>query len=362
MVRTLLYLLMAAAGGSLFAWLQIPAGFLIGSLLVGVFYRLQIGELTLPPYVFPFAMALIGANIGLTMELSMFAEVASYFIPLTISLVAILVGSWMLSRLLVRYSTLDSKTALFCCVPGGASVMLALSEEYGADQRIVAAFQSARVVIVVLAIPLLAGLMASLTGAGDGANTAVSVPDTGTEGISFFPGFQFLCVLAMMALALFLAKVAKIPAAQFLYAMLIAFLVNQFVLPIGSLPTDVVGFGQILLGATIGLRFDRTALKQLKKIGWLSIGILMMFLVITFAISLLFFFLTPLDYVTSMLSMSPGGAPQMSSTAAVLNLDASVVASVQLVRLLIIFLLLPLITPYLVAGHRDRSTVPPKKS
>ncbi|HEU5140057.1 MAG TPA: AbrB family transcriptional regulator [Bacillales bacterium] len=348
MFRTLLYLLAAGAGGCLFAWLQVPAGFLIGSLLVGVFYRLRIGELSLPPYVFPFALALIGANIGLTMKLSMFAEVASYFIPLIISLVAILLGSWLLSRLLARFSTLDPKTALFCCVPGGASVMLALSEEYGADQRIVAAFQSARVLVVVLAIPLLAGLMAGLTGAGGGTHAAASASDTSTGVVSFFPGFRFLCVLAIMALGLGLAKVVKIPAAQFLYAMLIAFLVNQFVVPLGSLPTGVVGFGQILLGANIGLRFDRTALLQLKKIGWLSTGILMMFLVLTFAISLIFYFLTPLDYVTSMLSMSPGGAPQMSSTAAVLNLDASIVASVQLVRLLIIFLLLPVVIPYLV--------------
>ncbi|HET7616787.1 MAG TPA: AbrB family transcriptional regulator, partial [Bacillales bacterium] len=335
--------------GWLFALLQIPAGWLIGSLLVGVCYRLWIGELTLPPYVFPFALSLIGANIGLSMKVSMFTEVAKYFLPLVISLVAVLLGSWLFSLMLAKYSQLDSKTALFCCVPGGASVMLALSQEYGADQRIVAAFQSARVIVIVLAVPLLAGLMAHLNGAGKSvpasaqAAQAVSAAD-----VLWFPGFRYVVVLGMIGLALALAKYIKIPAAQFLYAMLIAFVLNQFFVHIGTLPNVVVGFGQVLLGANIGLRFDRTALKQLKSIGWLSSGILFMFLVLTFAISLIFFFLTPLDYVTSMLSMAPGGAPQMSSSAAVLNLDASIVASVQLVRLLIIFLLLPAVIPYLM--------------
>lgn len=355
MLRTLLYLLAAAAVGWLFALIHIPAGWLIGALLAGVFYRLRIGELSLPPYVFPFALSLIGANIGLTMKLSMFTQVASYFVPLIISLVAILFGSWLLSRLLARYSTLDPKTALFCCVPGGASVMLALSQEYGADQRIVAAFQSARVMVVVLAIPVLAGLVASITGAGSGGHAAAQSAGAGAAGALFFPGFRILCVLAIMALALGLARVLKIPAAPFLYAMLLAFLFNQFVLHIGSLPNIAVGIGQVLLGANIGLRFDRAALKQLKKIGWLSVSILAMFLVLTFAISLIFFWMTPLDYVTSMLSMSPGGAPQMSSTASVLNLNASIVASVQLIRLLIIFLLLPLVIPLLMKKYYGTS-------
>lgn len=351
MIRTLLYLLAAAAAGALFTWLQIPAGWLIGALLVGAFYRLKIGELSLPPYVFPFALSLIGANIGLTMKISMFTQVASYFVPLIISLIAILLGSWLLSRLLARYSTLDPKTALFCCVPGGASVMLALSQEYGADQRIVAAFQSARVMVVVLAIPVLAGVVASITGAGGGSHAAAHAASAAHEGTLFFPGFRFLCVLAVMALALGLARVLKIPAAQFLYAMLLAFLLNQFVVHIGALPNIVTGLGQVLLGANIGLRFDRDALKQLKKIGWLSASILGLFLVLTFAISLIFFWMTPLDYVTSMLSMSPGGAPQMSSTATVLHLDASIVASVQLIRLLIIFLLLPVVIPFLMKKY-----------
>jgi len=351
MWRIILYLAAAGIAGGLFAWLNVPAGWLIGALLTGVIYRLKIGELTLPSYVFPFALALIGTNIGLSMKMSMFGEVASYFLPLAISLVTILLASWLLSRALSRYSALDPKTALFCCIPGGASVMLALSEDYGADQRIVAAFQSARVLVIVMAIPIFAGVVASLTGAGGSGHASSHAVQSGTGGVTLFPGFQILCALAVLAAALGLAKVLKIPAAPFLYAMLLAFILNQFIVHIGTLPSIAVGIGQVLLGANIGLRFDRESLRQLRKIGWLSIGILFMFLVLTFAISLLFFWMTPLDYVTSMLSMAPGGAPQMSSTASVLDLNASVVASIQLVRLLIIFLLLPVTIPILMKKY-----------
>lgn len=93
----------------------------------------------------------------------MFAEVASVLFPLIVGLVVMLVGSWLLSRLLYRYSDLDAKTSLFCCVPGGASVMLLLSHQYGADQRVVAAFQSSRVVLLVFSIPAFAGMVSCHT-------------------------------------------------------------------------------------------------------------------------------------------------------------------------------------------------------
>ncbi|UOQ45910.1 AbrB family transcriptional regulator [Halobacillus salinarum] len=349
MTRTFLYLIAAAFFGWLLSLLHIPAGWLIGSLMFGVFFRLNISELSMPSYLFPFSLSLIGTSIGLTMQTSMFKEVASYFLPLLVSLVAIMLGAWLLSRILTRYSNLDRTTALFSCIPGGASAMLALSEEYEADQRIVAAFQMTRAMFIALSIPVLAGLVAHWSGSG-GEQAAAHTADTArtTNGTMLFPGFKIVCMLGIIALALFLAKKAKIPAGQLLYAMLLAFLINQFLFPIGSLPSIIVGIAQALLGAIIGLRFDRTTLVQLKEIGWLSLGILMMYLVLTFVISLLFFVSTPLNYVTSMLSMAPGGAPQMSSTAAVLNLDASIVASLQLIRLLTIYLLLPLVIPYVI--------------
>ncbi|MGB8000477.1 MAG: AbrB family transcriptional regulator [Anaerobacillus sp.] len=349
MARTILYLFAATTAGWLLSLLQIPAGWLIGSLLFGVFIRIKICDLSMPSFLFPFSLSLIGASIGLTMQTSMFGEVASYMLPLIISLVVIMLGAWVLSKVLARYSAIDQTTALFSCIPGGASAMLALSEEYEADQRIVAAFQMTRAMFVALSIPVLAGLVAHWNGSGSeqvATHTAAAASSAG--GTVFFPGFKIICVLVIAALSLFLAKVAKIPAGPLLYAMLISFLVNQFLFHIGSLPGTAVGISQALLGAIIGLRFDRATLDQLKKIGWLSVGILMMYLVLTFVISMIFFEATPLNYVTSMLAMAPGGAPQMSSTAAVLNLDASIVASLQLVRLLTIYLLIPFVIPHVI--------------
>lgn len=64
MIRKIVYLLGAAAVGGLLSWLHMPAGWLIGALLTGAYYRLRIGDLRFHPLVFLFAFALIGVNIG----------------------------------------------------------------------------------------------------------------------------------------------------------------------------------------------------------------------------------------------------------------------------------------------------------
>lgn len=73
MLRVMIYLLATAAGSWLFLFMDFPAGWMIGALLVGIVYRFKVGELSLPSYVFPFAISLIGASIGLRMVLRMFS-------------------------------------------------------------------------------------------------------------------------------------------------------------------------------------------------------------------------------------------------------------------------------------------------
>ncbi|HET7522323.1 MAG TPA: AbrB family transcriptional regulator, partial [Bacillales bacterium] len=199
-------------------------------------------------------------------------------------------------------------------------------------------------------IPALAGLMVGIFG-GSGLDHAVVIQSK-PEKTVLFSGFEVVAIGGLITAALGLAQVLKIPAAPFLYAMLLAFLFNQFVFSIGVMPNIVVGFGQVLLGAIIGLSFDRTSLIHLKDVGWVSLGVLFLFLILGLLISIIFFLLTPIDYITSLLSMVPGGAPYMASTATLLHLDATMVASVQLIRLLVIFLLLPIVIPYMVKSSR----------
>ncbi len=117
----------------------------------------------------------------------------------------------------------------------------------------------------------------------------------------------------------------------------------------------MVGGGMAVLGVIIGARFDRESLVEFKHIGWTGLGILASFFVLTFLTTFIFYLMTPLNFTTSLLAIVPAGAPQMASVAALLDLDASIVAAMQISRLVVIIIAVPLIVPFLVKRTRQLS-------
>lgn len=349
MIKKISFFCAAAGAGVLFSRCGVPAGWLIGALLTGAVYGLFFKPIRFSGRLFDFALAYIGANIGLLMKTEMTAAVWSHFIPLLVVMVLILMSGWLFGKILYRLAPVDQKTAFFCCVPGGASVMMALSERYGADSRIVAAFHSARITLFVMTIPLLAGWLAQPT-----VQNARPLLPAGNE----LYGVDFLIFFIVVGTAFFLALILPIPAAPFLYAMILAFVVNEWFFPIGMMPKVFIGLGQVLLGGMIGLRFDRRVLRDLQDCGLPGAFVLFLYVCMSFFVSFLFFLMTELDFVTSLLSIVPAGAAEMASTAALLHLPASVVASLQLVRLLILFFVLPVLIPFFI---KSKTSMPSKK-
>ncbi|TLS36935.1 AbrB family transcriptional regulator [Pseudalkalibacillus caeni] len=348
-MNKLVLLIAAFIGGYLFNFFNIPAGWLLGAMLVGAFYRLFIGDVSYSPMLFDLALAVIGISIGLTIKIIMFKQVASFLLPLAVSMFTLLAASWLLGKLLERKSSLDPKTALFCCIPAGASVMMALSREYKANLSMVAAFQTVRIMLLVSTIPITAGFMSSFIETDEvqkssiGASVGVGLP-------SSWLGFVLYAFL--IGVTLFIAGKWKIPIAPFLYAIILGFLFNTFIHALPSMPNLLVGGGMAMLGVIIGLRFDRESVAEFKSIGWTSLGVLMAFFILTFLSTFVFYLLTPLDFITSLLAVVPAGAPQMASVASLLHLDASIVAAMQVIRLLAIVVLIPLIIPFLVKTEK----------
>ncbi|WP_394173386.1 AbrB family transcriptional regulator [Guptibacillus hwajinpoensis] len=348
----ILLILVAFGVGFLFDLLNIPAGWLLGAMLVGVYYRLMINDIAYPNLLFDLSLAVIGVSIGISIKVSMFKEVANYLLPLAVSMMILLVASWILGKILNRYSNLDAKTALFCCLPAGASVMMALSKEYKANLGIVAAFQTVRIMMLVATIPIVAGLMSSFLSTKEVESSSLGqVADNALPMWLAVFSYLFLIVLTLVV-----AKKWRIPIAPFLYSILLAFLFHVLIQPLPPMPNLGVGLGMAMLGVIIGVRFDRKSLADIKQIGWTSVAILLAFFFLTFVVTFVFYLMTPLDFTTSLLAIVPAGAPQMASVAASLQLDASVVAAMQVIRLLVLILIIPALVPFLVSKENKEAT------
>ncbi|WP_153737882.1 AbrB family transcriptional regulator [Aquibacillus halophilus] len=345
MLRKSIFLTAAFALGYVFSIFHVPAGWLIGAVVVGIFYRFVIGELSFHSFYFDISLALIGVSIGLTIQFEMFRAITSYIVPLILSMFAILIGAWVLGKILYHYSNLDKKTALFCCVPTGVSIMIGLSNDYKADTNVVAAFQTTRVLLFVSTMPILAGIMSSLFVEESTSTTTNQLEQTIAMP---FPGAEFVIYTTLIVITLGLAFIWKIPVASFLYGLIVGFVWNQFVYEVPPMPNLFIGVGMVILGVMIGLKFDKQSLVQLKQIGRISVIVLGLNFALVFAVSYMFYMFTDVGYFTSLLSVVPAGAPQMASIAAVIGLDATVVSSMQIIRLLAVVVLIPTVIPFLV--------------
>ncbi|WP_147804194.1 AbrB family transcriptional regulator [Alkalicoccus halolimnae] len=330
MVRGVSVAVIGLCCGFLFDQLHIPAGWLLGSLLFGIIYGLSRSDVHYDGLPFKLALTLVGANIGIMMDRSLFGILGTYFLPLFAVLLLTFLGSFLLARLLYRWApSLGKRTAFFCCIPGGASEIISLSGDYGADSRIVAAFHTARITFFVLLIPLAASLW----------KDPVSVPADNSSAI--LTGEHLLIFTIVIGAAILLNNILTIPAGALLYSILIGFFLGEFIFEIQEAPAYAGAIGQGLIGVMVGVRFDRETFLRLRQSGFISAKIIFLFLLLGFVSAGVFYLFTDTSYAVSLLSIIPAGAAEMSATAYALGLAPTLVASLQIIRVISIFLALP---------------------
>ncbi|WP_227521958.1 AbrB family transcriptional regulator [Bacillus solitudinis] len=328
----LLYLCVALGVGALFAGLQVPAGWLLGALLTGIISAIFVKKITFPNYLFKVSIALIGGNIGFMVVPEQFLTYHQLLGPFLLTLLITLVMSLLLGRFLKRFSGLNHNTAFFCCLPGGASEVIGMSKDYGADQRIVAAFHTTRITLFVLFIPFIVGMHVPRP------ITMVDVEKSNELNQNFY---ALLLLAVIVLLTLYIGAKFRFPGSALFFAIGLGCIIHQWLVPGVEMPFFVTGLAQGLMGAIIGMRFDRNTFGELRQIGLVSLITLLIYFLMSFGLASIFFLLTPTEFFTSLLSIVPAGAAEMASTATSLNIEPTMVATLQMFRVLVLFLTLP---------------------
>ena len=113
----------------------------------------------MPPLAFRVGQALVGAVIGALVQLSTLARLASDWPSVVLVTVGTLAISLVAGRLLALRRDVSPATGAFALIAGGASGIVALARELGADDRVVTIVQYLRVLLVLLAMPLVTTLL-----------------------------------------------------------------------------------------------------------------------------------------------------------------------------------------------------------
>ena len=327
----------------------VPVAWLVGPMIAAVVLSLA----GAPPEpstanLFPVVQAIIGATLSASFTVDSLTPLAEHWLPISISVWLVLAISIASGVVLTRVASLDVATASLGTVPGGASGMVAMSEELGGDPRLVAFMQYARLVVVIVSIAVLAEAIGH---EGEPVAQALASAD-GPPMI-----VRYGLAVAVAAVGGWLGVRFNLPAGALVGAM-IAGLVPGL-LGIGPLawPPFVLAGAYLLLGARVGSRFDRAIMRRLWTLLPFVLGFIVALSLICAGIGWALARVTGLDLLTALLATSPGGIDAATIAALDTGANVTMVASIQMARLLLMVLVGPFIVRRLVARSNRMAVV-----
>ncbi|VDC09855.1 hypothetical protein BANRA_01842 [Klebsiella pneumoniae] len=134
----LILLLLSVLFSSLLLRIHLPAALLLGPLIAGLILSLRGVKLSIPRPCYLVAQAIVGCMIARAINPSVFGVLFNNWALVLAILLTTLAISGLTGWLLVRYSALPGATGAWGSSPGGASAMVVMAREYGADVRLVA--------------------------------------------------------------------------------------------------------------------------------------------------------------------------------------------------------------------------------
>lgn len=317
----------------------VPAAFLLAALAAGVAHSLRTkGSLAISNTPMLLAQAVIGVSAGSYVQRNSIESLLNHWAPVVVGSVGTLAISVGAGLALARVTGLDASTASFGMVAGGASGIVAMSDDLGADDRIVAVMQYLRVILVMAAIPLVAGTIFA-TSVGSSAAGATS-----STGLIRSLGFLATCTGVGLAIWRFI----PIPVGALLPPMLVAALLTVFATRFAATPpTWVVSAALAVIGLRIGLRFTTESLRTSRRILPASVATILLMVVVCALVGVL---IAPLAHVSSLdgyLATSPGGLPAVLGAISSGGTDGTFVVSMQVVRVVLMLLVAPSLAPLL---------------
>jgi len=326
---TLETLVIGAAGGLLFLWLNLPGGLISGAMATVGIAALAGRPVTKPPILTQSVLVLLGITLGSLVSRQLIQHMSAY--PLTIGLLALATfcSTFGSSLYLQRVHGWDQTSALLAGSPGALSQITMLAAEKGADVAAIAVVQTMRVIILTAALPLLLAL------------TGIA-PSAPAEVISLIASPLELAVLATAAVAMaLLLRLAKFPASWMFGAMIGSSVLHGTGLIEGGLPPWVRGVALVGIGALIGARFARMTVKTLLGHVNAALGSFTIAIIISAIFVAVILLTTHVRFADIVVAFAPGAMDAMLALALTLHVDPVYVGAHHLSRFIFVSIATP---------------------
>lgn len=319
-----------AVGIGLLSLAHVPSPSLFGGLLGALVISLSgTRSPVLPRPVYVVGQATVGLTAAAMVDMASLRAFAVYWFPISLVCLITLAASAG-AGLILRLRGVSTVTAVFATIAGGASGMVALADDLGADSRVVTVVQYLRVLLILFMMPVVAGFV----GAGGARARA---PDASPR--------DYLFAVTAVALGIGVGYLARLPAPAIVGALVVG---TAMVLtpPFqgSTVPMLVQGAGFTVIGVQVGLRFDRASLAALGRLLPLALATIVVIIAGCAVLGLLLARMTGESVLDAYLATTPGGLPAVLATSSGTSGNVTFVTATQVLRIVMVLLLAPIVT------------------
>lgn len=348
LVRLAITIAVGMIGGYAALRLKVPAGALIGSMLVVAVMNVAFGTAYMPAAWKFYTQVSTGAYLGAKISRADLRDMKIIFVPALILAAVMLAFTTAVGILICRISDLTPATALFAVAPAGITDMTLASMEFDSEPSIVALIQTVRIVFTICMLPPMIKLIERRSGTHPNPPPArpeeakAAVPGKKKKSID-----EIVTTLVIALICGRLGKLAGIPAGAITCSMIGAAAFN-LITDHAYMPLRLRQFIQVFAGALIGCTVGREQVIQMLHIWKVVLVAIVGYTLLDLAAAWIIQRHTEMDIITALFSSAPGGLTDMALIAEDMGADSIKIAGMHTLRLIGVVILYPSIIGLLV--------------
>lgn len=319
--------------------LDFPAVYVFGGVTAGAVCALTFGSVQKLHMSFRnVAIGIVGVTAGSRIDSSVVGTLSESFGPILSVVTATLLLSTMVGQILRFNKRISGITATLSSVAGGASGLVLIAKDLGADERIVLTVQYLRVLVVLATIPLIVPFFESTS-----RPPAAQVPSAHLSWDSL------LFTLTAFTIGCAIARFFSASAMWLIMPMIVAASLSYIGLFSDShVPMVLSSVAFVIIGTRVGLELTRETLRLIR--GLLPLALIQVATTIGICAGLGFLLAEymGLSHLDGYLATTPGGLPAVTAIALGSGADIAFVLTIQIMRIVFANIAVPLI----VSIHR----------
>lgn len=325
--RVTLAVAIGAVGGYVFALLNMPLPWMLGSMAACTIAALARAPISTPLRIRPFMIVVLGLMLGSGFKPGMLERAGEWLVSLSFLIFYIAVTAAVALPYFRKVARLDPVTAYFCAMPGGFNEMVMFGAEMGGDERKIALVHASRVLLVVFTVPFWFRITGDLA-AIDRSSLGVGIADV--------PPVELLILATCGAIGWPLAKWLRIPAAALVGPTLLSAAAHIAGISHTQPPRELVNIAQLFIGTSVGCRFIGADRREVGGALAVGAGLTVIMLVVTALFALTVRAATETPFPMAALAFAPGGLAEMSLVGLALGADVAYIATHHIVRIFLV--------------------------